>query len=344
MVYTSKDVRLWDGYEKYNYFIRYLRYKRNQMSEKFLGHEYWPFPTYEAGKKLLSYEETNALIGERLLGQTPFWVGRFGGTEMNMIYEVLKHRIHPDYNNNKEAIDRLCTYSGFFPNDIELGEQFVDMMLECCKEIDLQAAWGRYMADYVYKMYQPNTVLTGLLKIEPWYMYKTKSRVKPWSHALAGKRVLVVHPFVESIVEQYKNNREHIFENIFRADDILPEFELQTLKAVQTLAGETDPRFSSWFEALDWMTEECASRDFDVAIVGCGAYGYPLAARIKKMGKHVVHLAGATQLLFGVKGKRWETFYMYKDFKETVINDYWISPNSNESIKNKSTVEDSCYW
>lgn len=336
--------RSWDLYEKKNYIVRYFHYRRNQLSERFFKHEYWPLPEFEANKKLLDIKKTNTIIANGIYCNESFWIGRFGGTEMNMIFEVLKHRIHPEYDNRIDAVDRLCKLSGFFPNDVNMGERFVDMMLECCHDIDIQAAWGRYMADYIYKVYQPNTILTRLDRIEPWNMYKSRSNIKPWSHALQGKRVLVVHPFVESIEKQYYNNRIHIFENIYNADDILPEFELQTVKAVQTLAGEKDERFKNWFEALDWMTDECASKSFDVAIIGCGAYGYPLAARIKKMGRCAIHLAGATQLLFGITGRRWETEYIYKDFRDKVINQYWIRPNVNEGIENRDSVESSCYW
>ena len=45
---------------------------------------------------------------------------------------------------------------------------------------------------------------------------------------------------------------------------------------------------------------------FDIAIIGCGAYGLPLAAKLKKEGRQAIHLAGVTQLMFGIKGKRWE--------------------------------------
>ena len=54
--------------------------------------------------------------------------------------------------------------------------------------------------------------------------------------------------------------------------------------------------------------------DFDVAIIGCGAYGFPLAAKLKQAGKQAIHLAGATQLLFGIKGKRWEEYQFQKRF------------------------------
>ena len=277
------NIKYWDRCERKNYCLRYLKYRRNQVSEKMTGHEYWPLPHFEAGKKLLSLEETNERISGLISSGIPSWVGRFGGTEMNAIFEVLKHRIHPEYDNRLEAAERLCELSGFFPCSIELCEEFVDLMLDYCKDIDIQAAWGRYMADYVYKVYQSSTMLTRLDRIEPWNMYKSKTDIKPWTHSLKGKRVLVVHPFAESIKKQYFNNREHIFENIYPSvDDILPEFELKTIKSVQTLAGEKDDRFETWFEALDWMTEECRSDEFDVAIIGCGAYGYPVAFRYNR--------------------------------------------------------------
>lgn len=339
---NSKD--LWKKCERKNYIVRYLYYRRDQIAQSVLKHEYWPLPNTEAGKKLLSIEATNQLIGDAIDAGNPYWVGRWGGTEMNAVFEYLKHDIYPSYDNRQDAIQRLCELSGFFPNDIELGDKFVRMMLDCCKDIDLQAAWGRYMADYVYYQYQPNTVLTRLDRIEPWNMYTSKSKVLPWSAHLKGKKVLVVHPFAETIEQQYYKNREKIFSNIYSADVILPEFELKTIKAVQTLAGEPDSRFGDWFEALDWMKEECQESDFDVAIIGCGAYGYPLAAEVKKMGKIAIHLAGATQLMFGITGRRWETEYIYRDFKNKVINDYWVRPNDSEKIVNGGKVEGSCYW
>lgn len=82
---------------------------------------------------------------------------------------------------------------------------------------------------------------TYLLDLEPW-----SSPEKPWSAALKGKKVLVIHPFKETIERQYERREE-----IFPGTDILPEFELKTLKAVQTVAGEKDNRFLTWFDALE---------------------------------------------------------------------------------------------
>ena len=86
------------------------------------------------------------------------------------------------------------------------------------------------------------------------------------------------------------------------------------------------------------MTDEFRKIVFDVEIVGCGAYGFPLSYEIKKMGRVAIHLGGATQLMFGIMGKRWEN-----DFKD-IVNDSWTRPKAYEKIKNSALVEDSCYW
>ena len=99
------------------------------------------------------------------------------------------------------------------------------------------------------------------------------------------------------------------------------------------------------------MKKEIDSKEYDICLIGCGAYGFPLAAHIKRKGKKAVHLGGALQLLFGIKGKRWENpNYGVKEWGipygsySTLINQYWISPNQNEKPTNANQVENGCYW
>ena len=168
---------------------------------------------------------------------------------------------------------------------------------------------------------------------------------RPWTLALKGKKVLVVHPFAETIRSQY-NRRKYIFDN----PDILPEYELKTLRAVQSNAGNDVP-FRDWFEALKWMEEEIAKIDFDFCILGCGAYGLPLAAAVKRMGKKAIHIGGGTQLLFGIKGRRWDNdAYHWKNLPQlntsysSLYNDYWVRPSQSETPKAAKNVEGACYW
>lgn len=83
----------------------------------------------------------------------------------------------------------------------------------------------------------------------------------------------MVHPFADTIRSQYAR-REQLFQN----PDVLPEFaSLRVVKAVQGLGGQ-ETGYHSWFDALAAMEEEIAKEPFDVAVIGAGAYGLPLAA------------------------------------------------------------------
>ena len=44
---------------------------------------------------------------------------------------------------------------------------------------------------------------------------------------------------------------------------------------------------------------------FDAALLGCGAYGLPLAAHVVSRGASAVYVGGGLQLLFGIQGRRW---------------------------------------
>ena len=158
----------------------------------------------------------------------------------------------------------------------------------------------------------------------------------PWTRALYGKKVLVIHPFEKTIKKQYKNRT-----NLFKNQEILPNFELITFKAVQTIGGENE-KFNDWFEALNYMKKRISKIDFDIAIIGCGAYGFPLAAHIKRMGKKAVHFGGGTQLLFGILGKRWEDQEDKKMIQH--INQYWVRPTLDERPKKYKELENGAYW
>lgn len=279
-----------------------------------------------AGKKVLNPEEGNRRIQEMIESGKPFAVSRFGSTELSVVLRREAHKLHRLYKNND---DNLCTLSGFFPNDKELMDQFAELMLDVVKDVDLLGVWYSSLEEYMVGEYMKNTELTHLVALES-YAYEN-----PWSKMLKGKKVLVIHPFEKSIKKQYAQ-REILFEN----SDVLPEFELKTIKAVQTIAGEKDDRFTTWFDALAYMKKQIYETDFDIAIIGCGAYGMPLAVEVKRMGKQAIHMGGATQILFGIKGARWDN----NPSIAGMYNEYWIRPNEEERCKDGALVEGGCYW
>lgn len=302
----------------------YYKYKRylGILSKKFL---HIGFSSY-AGRKLLNAQDGNQRILSLIESGQPFVVARFGSVELSAIIRREGQRL------NKSVPDtdgELCTNAGFFPNDKQYIDKFSQMMLDEISQIDLLGVWHNPEEEYVVERYMPKTQVTPIEAVEP-YVYE-----EPWSKALKGKKVLVIHPFEESIKEQYIKHQK-----LFLNPAVLPDFELKTIKAVQTQAGEQDERFESWFDALDYMKKQMDQTDYDIAIIGCGAYGMPLAIHAKKVGKQAVHMGGATQILFGIKGRRWDD----NEIISKLYNESWIRPNQNETIKKQDTIENGCYW
>lgn len=324
----------WKFYENRCKFREFYFHKviRQHVCEKYLNFD--PVMHFYANQFIMNKGRTNQWIADRIRSGEPFMVARFGNTELSVMTSVLKRRLFGDSPEIQARFDkwfpRLVEGAGFFPDKPELAEVFTDLMLEACKEVDVLAMWHCQMDDYVITEYMPKVTLSFLNYIEPW-----RNKKAPWSAALKGKKVLVIHPFEDSIKEQYVQR-----EKIFPGTDVLPEFELKTLKAVQTIAGEKDERFATWFDALEFMYKQAMEIDFDIAIIGCGAYGFPLAARLKASGKQVIHMGGVTQILFGIKGRRW----VENPRAEVEFNDAWVYPKESETPENCKVVENHCYW
>lgn len=294
------------------------------------------------------WETTNQLLIQLFSNPYPCFVGRIGTTEQAVLINYIT--VHGKESYLKKCLNYitddtrlpfwdwprlcndLCTYSGFFPKDsFNLMERFAELYL---KEIPTMDVCGRF--SYPEK-FLPFSASCKMVQLESLYPFFSP---QPWMKVFEGKKVLVVHPFKETILSQYNNHRKQLFKN----PDILPDFDLEVIKAVQTIASEKS-RFANWFEALDYMKDEIAKHEFDLLIVGCGAYGLPLAAFGKSLGKKAIHLGGGTQLLFGIKGKRWEGRYHGDDTRfADLFNEYWVYPSENEKPQNANKVEGGCYW
>ena len=273
-------------------------------------------------------EEAMAYMNERIESGEPFMAARFGAVEIKaMLFVLLPWPIRCAF--KKWALHDMEMNAGFFPVSQESLKKFTKIMLDGIDKLDVLASW-RIEEVYFHKRlahaYKMSLGCMGPILPPP---------VQYWSKALKNKKVLIISPFTESMKKQYEEHREKIFGDM--TDQVLPQFaKLETVKAVQTIAGNRG-QWDSWFDALEYMEREIDKKDFDVALLGCGAYGFPLAAYIKSIGKQAIHVGGPLQLYFGIKGKRWTDRGFYS-------NEYWISPSENERPKNLKGVEGGCYW
>lgn len=247
-------------------------------------------------------------------------------TDFNASLKHIRGKMNIYWKEHPKFLNNLTELSGFFPKDENLLEIFVNLYISDIKNLDLLGVWNEYEE---FLQVPEDTKLCKIRELEPWFYNK------PWTAALEGKKVLVIHPFEETIKNQYQKK-----EKLYKNENILPNFELKTIKAVQTIAGEKS-EFKDWFEALESMKNQMNNIDYDVAIIGCGAYGFPLASHAKKMGKIGIHLGGVTQLLFGIKGKRWEEWKHYTELRKNE-GESWVY--ANEIPKDYKKVENGCYW
>ena len=252
------------------------------------------------GLTILSAEAGNDAIAAAITAGAPYMAARCGATEM------------------RTAADYLQNGGGGFAEKTRI---------DCAHTADLLALWNVGAEREVVRGCGPATRYTRLRALEPYY------HPHPWSAALAGKRVLVVHPFKTTIERQYARRAE-----LFPGTDILPQFaDLRIVQAVQGLAG-ADTGYASWFDALAAMEQQMDAAPYDVAIIGAGAYGLPLAAHARDTGHAAIQMSGALQLLFGIRGKRWDDHPIISK----LYNDAWVRPE--ETLAHKEKVEGGSYW
>ena len=297
----------------------------------------------------LDANKASELIYNELMSNKPSMIARFGAFELLTIVNYLgvtnsKKSIikyikgeEPDWIWNEKTLKFMNTNAGFFPPEIEKIEQFCQMILEDKNLVDILGSW---LSSEKLIENGMHATKVNLLLLEPFWSQN------PWTKALENKKILVIHPFSRTILAQYEK-REFLFDN----KDVLPEFKsLTVIKAVQSL-GKGDDRFKDWFEALEYMQTEIDKVDYDICLIGAGAYGFPLAAHVKRKGKKAIHMGGALQLLFGIRGRRWEVwddeatqFETPKGFYTNLMNEHWVRPNEQEKPKAATNVEGGCYW
>lgn len=319
-------------------FIKLLKKLRRRYIER---HD---LPQPRPLNKEMDPDIISSHIREKLLSPEPCMLSRFGAVEIGCVVNYLgiyhqKRKIIKYIKGEafpwwweEETMYPMRNNAGFFSATPELLKRFSEMMIEDMPLIDILASW-RFEEEYFSKELQN----AYKIDFEPYNPFWSDV---PWTAALENKKVLVVHPFAETIQKQYLRK-----ELIHKDPRVLPTFDLQTIKAIQTIGNQGDGRFETWFDALEFMKNEIDKMDYDVCLLGCGAYGMPLAAHVKRSGKKAVHLGGSLQLLFGIRGARWENSNYNVTYNYSkLMNEFWVKPSATETPSKAQQVEEGCYW
>ena len=294
--------------------------------------------SYSKLPELIPAKDVQSKIQQLLDNDQPCMIARFGSVELQAIIDSLypptisnavrfiKGDI-PSWGYAPSTMRTMRINAGFFPATPKMLDRFGELMKDCMKEVDILGSWRPEEAEVLDIMLQCTRV--PIYALEPYYFEQT------WMPALEGKKVLVIHPFEDTIRKQHAR-----LDKLFANPEMAPHYELRTIKAVQSIAGNQPEGFNDWFEALDWMKREIDKADFDIAIIGCGAYGFPLAAYVKQIGKKAIHLGGATQYLYGIISSASENNPKLSNLK----NEHWVRPSKEETPQGIEKVENSRYW
>jgi len=236
----------------------------------------------------------------------------------------------------RRPAQRLHDCSGLFPVRKDIYLRWAEEYRQALGQMDLLAQW------------QPaNTYLSAvedrlLAELAPRAFRAHRNYVHPlhppaaWLGDLAGLRWLVIHPFEKTIRAQLPH---------LASFGIYPESSLSFLDlrgrdtrilACPQFAYMVPPRHPDWISALEELKAGMETEEFDVALIGAGAWSLPLAAHAKKIGKKGMHLGGSLQLLFGIKGVRFDESGIYRKG--------WIRPLPEERPPNCQRMEKGAYW
>lgn len=285
----------------------------------------------------LGLEGTHEYLSGLLRAKQPSLVARPGGIESDVVQFFLSKRftsrkpsppVYPQFLTRKASVNAGIAHQGDSDIDAFASEYLTNVF-----EADVMGfgLYARAALPWALSHQLQARSLSYLHDLEPFRA--VHHSVVPWTRALEGLRVLVVHPFVESIETQYAR-----WESVTGVAGMLAPFSLSVMRPPVTFAGEGDGE--TWAHSLSKAKKQMELHQFDVAIVGAGSYGLPLAAHAKSLGKVGIHLGGVTQLLFGISGRRWDGVPPIS----TWADDTWVRPRPSEVPQSAHKVEKGAYW
>lgn len=275
--------------------------------------------------RITNAESTINEIKRVINSDTPEFIGRIpGGLSLQAMYAYL--------NNTPFTVDQaqqMSALTGFFaPHDSfkESLYRYAELELSALRNSTLcirNATDSEEVAQLLEFLVQ-GYVST----IHEWSSDATHT----WVSLLEGKKVLVVSAFAETMKSQWENRKLlHTTNPIPALNFEFPNFEVSFVKSPLTVTGCEPFGYDSWHEAFDFLCSQVdREKDYDIALLSCGAYAVPLGGHILKQGKKSWVVGGILQTVFGIKGNRWshQTSNIGLSY-----NDYWVDPSEDESPK-----------
>ena len=280
-------------------------------------------------------------ISAALARQGPCAIGKVGTTEL-MGLEYLDRRIQlrwPKSASWQRPAHRLYMCSGVFPVAEKTFLAWAETYRASLGQLDVVGQWqpaNTYLAKYedaCLHEYAPGAERCGGALVSPL------QPIAPWIQELLASRWLVITPFVETAKSQLPKLPSLGIYPTESADKLTRLRKTISFLASPSFAYMQPPQEPDWMTTLNKMKRSMGKMDFDLALIGAGAWSLPLAAHAKALGKKAIHLGGVTQLLLGIRGGRYDQSGIYSR-----DNSAWRNPLPAETPINCGLMENGAYW
>lgn len=316
-------------------FVRVNRYYRDTIYESVKP------PGYNDNRRLYNYILSACSAGK------PFVIPRIAGIENNIawagniiekwggpspeIMEYINTQHHAFHNN-----------AGIFVETINHIVEYSRKYLKAFSNCEMYTGWEKtgnvyphihQSHDYITETYCHPKQMAWAFAFDIFhYIYDT-----PWTHALRGKRILVISTFEESIREKLPIRAE-----LYNGVDLFPECSFVLIKPPQTQGTSESAEYFGVHYAEFTRRLDAIKETYDVALVSCGGYGNLVCNHIFESGKSAIYVGGVLQMYFGILGSRW--LRERPDMLRMFMNKHWSRPKESEKPANHQTIEGSCYW
>ena len=279
---------------------------------------------------------------------SPFFIGRNGSTEQEAVsFWFTRRRIGAPWPHSIKTNLRIG--AGVWPATDESLDKWAKEYMDALGLLDgLAAGWYRPFASSESALLDyaaPNAFRTPLRSLEPYYSVPSHR----WTRHLCGKRVAVVSSFTKTIQSQVESaERMHSIWNCLQEPSTILSLTatwipIRTYFSPEVALGDSTQwpdGINNWDDAANHVVEAVKASGASIAIIGCGGLGMIIGGRLKALGISVVVMGGAIQVLFGIKGRRWEKHETISKF----WGPSWVWPNESETPRGSFQIEGACYW
>jgi hypothetical protein len=295
----------------------------------------------------MNIEQGANFITEQIRSHNPFFVGKLGTSEIDVLIFFTQYRQKSNAPSYPEGIKlNIARNGGLFPaTDKSIDAWAVHMLTEVLPAGAGFAVWNPVVGNIekaILNTFAPKAKQFPLRALEPYYINVLEDR---WTYNLTKHaKVAVVSPFYKSIEHQWKK-REAVWGTNTIWGPIPPTIVpvragyspyLSTSTGLWTTAIIN----GGWQAAVADIVHQVKMTGALFAIVGCGALSLPICYALKQQHIASIHTGGATQILFGIKGHRWLTHDTISEF----FNPAWMFPFPEEIPTGAQAVEGGCYW